>query len=168
MATINKPQQKVVHRKGGAFLAMVLACSAFLLASCGVREVVYIEGESPTTQPLGGSMNEFPSAESLSLSTSEFLALTARYVREEVRYCFTDCKALQEPEVWIRRAGGGSIDNENIASMAIFLTTRPIYEIDDYCDGFYDTTDAEIASAVNETGQDGKAWVAASYAICDS
>ena len=159
----------------------VFALLAFFLASCGGKEVVYIQVEStqvsttenpstepPSTEALRPITTEVSDDEVLDLETSEFLALTALTVREQYSYCYTDCSYAQAPDEWIRRAGGGYIDNEAVLTVVAFLMERSSFELDDFCDDFYATSDSDMRLIAIENDLDPKAWVVASYAICDS
>ena len=159
----------------------VVALLALFLASCGGKEVVYIQvlptevsttivpsTASPTTESPRPITTEVSDDEILGLDTSEFLALTALTVREQYNYCYTDCSYAEAPDEWIRRAGGGYIDNEAVLLVVGFLMERSSAELDDFCNEFYATSDSDMRLIAIENDLDPKAWVVAGYAICDS
>lgn len=159
-------------------VALFLLPISLLLASCGGKDVVYVQvpesASSATNAPVTTSpqttITTSGEIDFLGVSNVEFLANTWLSLRSEDGgdYCYTDCTYVDLPDVWIERAGGGLIDNEKVWDWVMFIISKPDFEIDEYCDRFYDTADSDLAAIAIESGIDPKAWIVGGYAICDS
>jgi hypothetical protein len=157
---------------------MLLIPAVLLMASCGGRDVVYVQvpesAPSTTNAPITSlpKVTNAPSEEIdfLGLSNVEFLANAWLALRsgDGGDYCYTDCSYINLPDVWIERAGGGLIDNEEVWNWIMFITSKPVSEISEYCDMFYATADADIGAIALESGVDPKAMIVGGYVICDS